>query len=182
MRLSIIAALALLLAAGEPPTRLTEIPNVTVIPYDVGGRNLPAVRRSIDAARPTDPNDGKRTDGLSRWQYQWRWQRDEQGRCTVAPEDIIFSATVTVPRLADSRAPTKLRERFDRYLQSLLAHEDGHIRYAWDHRGEITAAINTATCATADAAGQAALKAIAAHDIAYDKATDHGAKTILPLV
>jgi predicted secreted Zn-dependent protease len=151
-----------------------------VIPYDVAGRDPAAVRHSIDAARPTDSNDGKRVDGLSRYEYRWLWHDDGHGKCTSALEDISFSATVTIPRLVDGKAPPKLREQFDRYRQSLLLHEDGHIRYAWNHRGDIASAINAATCATADAAARAALKAIAEHDVAYDKATRHGATTVLP--
>lgn len=161
-------------------TPLADIPNVTVATYEVTGRSTAAIRRAINAARPTDVNDGLRVDGLSRWYFNWRWHRDAQGKCSATLEDIEFSATVTMPRLADPKAPASVRKRFDRFLQSLLAHEDGHVRYAWDHRGEIVAAINAADCSTAQAAAKAAVKAIAANDIAYDKATRHGAITILP--
>lgn len=160
-----------------PP--FADLPNVTIIPYGVGGRDTTAVRKSIDRARPTDPNDGMRVDGLSRYDFRWRWRDDGQGKCTAAPEDISFSATVTVPRL-DSDDP-KLQARFNRYLNSLLAHEDGHIRYAWGHRADIATAISSATCATANAAAQEALKSISAHDISYDEATRHGMATVVPL-
>lgn len=157
-----------------------DIPGVTISYYDVAGRDPAAIRRSINAARPTDPNDGKRVDGLSKWDFRWRWHRDGQGVCNAAPDDIVFSASVTIPRLADTKASPKLRQQFDRYLKTLLAHEEGHIRYAWEHRGEIVAAMNAADCSTTNAAAQAALKAIAGHDVAYDKATNHGARTVLP--
>ena len=178
--LALIALAPIAAGAEEAVKPLADIPNVTITPYDVTGRDAAAVRRAIDAARPTDPNDGKRVDGLSHYEFRWRWHRDAQSKCVSAPEDLTFKATVIVPRLANTDASPKLRERFDQYLQSLLAHEDGHVRYAWDHRGEITAAINAATCDTAGAAGQAALKVISAHDIVYDKATRHGATTVLP--
>lgn len=181
LRLLPIAALGLTTAADEPATPFADIPNVTLVTYDVVGRTAAAVRRSIDSARPLDPNDGKRVDGLSRWEYKFTWHSDERGTCSSTLEDIIFSATVTVPRLAGPDVPTKLLERFDRYRESLLAHEDGHIRYAWDHRGEVIAAINAATCDTAGAAAQAALQKISEHDVAYDMATRHGETTILPL-
>ncbi|WP_084251056.1 DUF922 domain-containing protein [Sphingomonas pruni] len=161
-------------------TPFADIPNVTVVSYDVAGRNPAAIRRSIDAERPTDPNDRIRVDGLSHYEFHWRWHRNGEGTCAAAPEDVLFSATVTAPRLMDDDASPKLHEQFDRYLHSLLVHEDGHIRYAWNHRGDIAAAINAATCATADTAARAAVRAIAEHDIAYDKATRHGTSTILP--
>ncbi|WP_082450228.1 DUF922 domain-containing protein [Sphingomonas sp. Leaf231] len=165
--------------SSEATPPFANLPNVTIVPYTVEGKNTTAVRKSIDKARPTDPNDGTRVDGLSRYDFRWRWRNDGHGRCTATPEDISFSATVTVPRLSSD--DPRLQVRFDRYYNSLLAHEDGHVRYAWDHRTEIAAAINSATCATATAAAQAALDSISAHDIAYDKASRHGMTTIVPL-
>lgn len=166
--------------ASGLPTPFADIPNVTIVTYDVTGGNPAAVRRSIDAARPTDPNDGLRVDGLSRYEFRWSWHDDGNGKCSADAQDVLFSATVTIPGLTNRDASAKLREQFNRFRQSLLGHEEGHIRYAWNHRGDIAAAINTASCATASAAARAALKAIAEHDIAYDKATRHGATTILP--
>ncbi|WP_404368280.1 DUF922 domain-containing protein [Sphingomonas sp. MMS24-J45] len=157
------------------------LPNVTITYYDVTGRDAASVRRSIDAMRPSDPNDKRPVDGLSNIQFRWRWRSDAKGVCTASPDDVTFSATVTVPRLVGDRISADLRRRFDRYLQSLLAHEDGHVRYAWIHRDEIATAINTASCATANAAAQAALQKINAYNIAFDKTTRHGATTILPL-
>ena len=37
--------------------------------------------------------------------------------------------------------PARVRERFDRFRATLLAHEDGHVRYAWDHRGNVADAL-----------------------------------------
>ena len=157
---------------------LPGIPNVRIVHYDVEGRTLAKIRRSIDAIRPTDPNDGTRVDGLSRWDYLWRWHQGSDGVCRATMDDVTFTASITLPRLADARASPKVREEFDRYLQSLLAHEDGHVRYAWEHRSDVVEAINGADCLTAGAAAQAALDAVMAHDVAYDRATDHGSATI----
>jgi predicted secreted Zn-dependent protease len=178
--LSMLAALLLAGAADEPAPPLTGIPGVTITSYDVAGRDAAAVRRAINAARPTDTNDGNRVDGLSRYDFRWRWHRDAGGRCSATPDDVAFTAVVTVPRLTGADPSSRLQAQFDRYLRSLLAHEDGHVRYAWDHRGDVVTAINAATCATANAAAIDALNAIKAHDIAYDQATRHGATTIVP--
>lgn len=175
---ALLSSAAIVTLAGNADAPFADVPNVTIVTYDVTGRDTGAVRRSIDKARPTDPNDGMRVDGLSHYDFRWRWHDDGHGKCSALPEETLFSATVTVPRLVGGEP--RLREQFERFLRSLLAHEDGHIRYAWDHRGDITAAINSATCATANAAAHEALKAISAHDIAYDKATRHGAATVIP--
>jgi len=181
MRMWTSAALALMMPAAEPAIPFADIPNVTIRSYEVAGGDAAAIRRSIDAARLTDTHDGARVDALTTWRYRWRWHRDAHGTCTAASEDVVFSATVTVPRLANGSVAPDLRARFEHYLQSLLAHEDGHVRNGWNHRGDIVAAINKATCATANAAAQAALEAIAAQDIEYDRATRHGLTTIAPL-
>jgi predicted secreted Zn-dependent protease len=168
-------------AEANPKLPFANIPGVSIQYYDVAGSNPKAIRRSINAARPTDPNDGERVDGLSKWDFRWGWHQDGHGNCKATPEDITFSATVTMPRLSDATVAPQLRQKFDLYQLSLLAHEEGHIRTAWDHRGEIVKAINAADCITANSAAQEALRAIAARDIAYDKATKHGATTVLPL-
>ncbi|TPG54164.1 DUF922 domain-containing protein [Sphingomonas glacialis] len=174
----LIAAPTVAMAQRPEGTPFADISNVTILPYDVEGRDTAAVRRAIDKARPTDPNDGKRVDALSRYNFRWRWRSGAQGKCSTTLEDVVFTATVTAPRLINGSP--KVNERFDRFITSLYAHEDGHIRYAWDHRSDIAAAINSATCATANEAALAAVKTISEHDIAYDKATRHGATTVIP--
>ncbi|MBI0475092.1 DUF922 domain-containing protein [Sphingomonas sp. MA1305] len=182
--LALHAAAILVLSAQAMPigheTRgpFDGIPGVTIVDYDVAGRTPKAIRHSIDAARPTDTNDGTRVDGLSRWNVRWRWQNDGRGHCSTTQEDISFSATVTVPRLSDAKVSPAVQEQFDRYRKSLLAHEEGHVRYAWDHRNDIVKAINTAGCDKAGAAAKAALAIIASHDVAFDRETHHGGSTI----
>ena len=177
-----VSTLLVPLVALEGSTAAFEgVPHVRIEEYAVSGRSVAAIRRSIDAARPTDPNDGTRVDGLSRWNISWRWRRDATGRCSATLDDILFSAVVTVPRLADTDVPARVLERFDRFRATLLAHEDGHVRYAWDHRGNVADALNTAGCDRINEAGMAALRKIGEHDVAYDKATRHGADIITPL-
>lgn len=186
----IVAGLVLQLPSPSPTdaaAALTfgDIPNVVFVRYDVRGRSPAAIRTSINAARPTDPNDAKRVDGLSRSFLEWSWReigegRGNKGRCLASADDVRFSATVTIPRLVDPSVSPSVRAHFERYRQSLLDHEEGHVRYVWEHRGEVVAAINAAGCAGAGAAALTAFAGIAAHDVAYDKATDHGASTILP--
>ena len=178
---SVFAATASVLIAIAPGTSAVEtiaplvgLPNVTIIDYDVSGRNAAAVRHSINALRPTDANDGTRVDGYSKYAFRWRWHNDGRGKCSATIDDLSFSATVTVPRLSEARASKQLQEEFDRYRRSLLRHEDGHVRYAWEHRGDIVTAINAATCDTVQTAAQDAAKTIAAHDIAYDKRPSTG--------
>ncbi|PCG15457.1 MULTISPECIES: DUF922 domain-containing protein [Sphingomonas] len=178
MRTAITAATLLALQGATTP--FAGIPNVRIEDYPVSGRSVAAIRHSIDAARPTDPNDHQRVDGLTRWNINWRWRRDAAGTCTTTLDAITFSAVVTVPRLSDPDVPAGVRAQFDRFRATLLAHEDGHVRYAWDHRGEVVAVMNAAGCDRINDAGMAVLRRIGEHDAAYDKTTRHGADIIPP--
>lgn len=102
MRTAITAATFLALQGATTP--FAGIPNVRIEDYPVSGRSVATIRRSIDAARPTDPND-HRVDGLTRWNINWRWRRDAAGTCTTTLDAITFSAVVTVPRLSDPDVP-----------------------------------------------------------------------------
>ncbi|MFD1949844.1 DUF922 domain-containing protein [Sphingomonas arantia] len=181
--MSALAIFAALAAAAAPPSdapigQFAAIPNVTLTFYDVTGRDPAAIRRSIDAARPTDPNDGARVDGLSAYRYAWQWV-SEQGVCRIMPDDIQFAATIMIPRLTTNVSP-ELRAEFDLYIRTLLAHEYGHVGFGWAQRVEIAAAINAADCNTANVAARAAVTAIGIQNAAYDAETGHGANVIHP--
>ncbi len=153
------------------------IPNVTIDYYPVDGGDAMAVRRAIDAARPTDAHDGRRVDALSSWDLRWSWPRTRRGGCDLAAATIRYKATVRMPQLAaTARLTATERADWDRYAAALTRHEAGHVRYTYRHRGDILAAIRGATCRTADAAARAALAWLDAYQIAYDRETAHGTR------
>ena len=153
------------------------IPDVTIDYYPVDGGDAMAVRRAIDAARPTDAHDGRRVDALSSWDLRWSWPRTRHGGCDLAATTIRYKATVRMPQLAaTARLTAAERADWDRYAAALARHEAGHVRYTYRHRGDILAAIRRATCRTADAAARAALARLDAYQIAYDRETEHGTK------
>lgn len=153
------------------------IPDVTIDYYPVDGADAMAVRRAIDAARPTDAHDGRRVDALSSWDLRWSWPRTRRGGCDLAAATIRYTATVRMPQLAaTARLTAAERADWDRYVAALARHEAGHVRYTYRHRGDILAAIRGATCRTADAAAQAALAGLDAYHVAYDRETAHGTK------
>lgn len=153
------------------------IPHVTIDYYPVDGGDAMAVRRAIDAARPTDAHDGRRVDALSSWDLRWSWPRTRRGGCDLAAATIRYRATVRMPQLAaTARLTAAERADWDRYVAALARHEAGHVRYTYRHRGDILAAIRRATCRTADAAARAALAGLDAYHVAYDRETAHGTK------
>lgn len=173
------ALVALLLAGAPGPAQTGDvfagIPGVTFTYYPVAGQDAAALRRAIDGARLTDGNDHQPVDALSHWTMRWRWRVDGRGGCDLASATVTFSAEVTLPQLADPDALSPaLLAQWRRYLAALETHEAGHVRYAYEHRGDVLAAIKAATCTTATQAGDEAIEAIKAHELAYDRDTQHG--------
>ncbi|MES3094762.1 DUF922 domain-containing protein [Sphingomonas aerolata] len=153
------------------------IPDVTIDYYPVDGGDAMAIRRAIDAARPTDAHDGRRVDALSSWDLRWSWPRTRRGGCDLAAATVRYKATVRMPQLAaTARLTATERADWDRYVAALARHEAGHVRYTYRHRGDILAAIRGATCRTADAAAQAVFAGFDAYHVAYDRETAHGIK------
>lgn len=165
--------IALLLLAAAPADAFADIPNVTIETYSVRGTSVDEVRRSMNAVRPTDPNDDLRVDALSRWYWRWRWPGNGQGGCDLAKASVSFSAIVRLPRLEGDTTDTT-RARFDAYIDALSKHEARHVRAAWGRREQLAAAIAGATCSTANVAAQRIVAEIAAGDRKYDRTTQHG--------
>jgi predicted secreted Zn-dependent protease len=182
------APLVLILLAGTATASAQEVaadpafaglPGIGFTYYDVTGASAAALRASLDAQRTVDANDGKPVDAISHWRIRWRWQAraDGKGGCTVADTQMTFDGDVRMPRLAPGIAEQlsqDLRAQWHAYAAALAAHEAGHLRYAFDHMGDVEAAIRGSDCADVQAAAQAALAAIRRHDADYDRETQHG--------
>jgi predicted secreted Zn-dependent protease len=171
-----LAAAALVTpVAAQGADALADISGVRIVRYDVAGENAAAIRADIQAKGPVDPNNPAQSfGGATDFSIRWRWPIDANGRCDLARARVSFAATVTLPRLTGTIAPA-LQEQWDRYIVALERHEAVHVRYANGRRRDILAAIRGARCKTADAAANAVLADIVAHERAIDTATRHGA-------
>lgn len=149
------------------------IPNLTFQYYDVSGRSLSAIRASMDAERPNDPDDGKPDDALTVWTYRWSYTQGPR-RCEA---NVLFSARVILPRLRDERdVPVKVAARWRAYMARLRVHEAGHARIAYARMGDIQRALGAARCAAGNRAASAILKKVRRDNVAYDDKTHHGMK------
>ena len=183
VRVTRLAALLLLLAAGlavaaqavPPPASgpLAGIPNLDVQYYDVSGSSVAEIRAALNRVRPRDPNDGVAVDALNRWYISWRWPGDGHGGCVLARTELRFTATLRMPRLVGP-TPRAVLARWNAYVEALVRHESGHLRHALDNMGSVLAAIRASSCAAANDAGRAAVRALARYDVDYDRATRHG--------
>ena len=160
---------------------LPGVPNVSYRYYDVSGTTAEEIRASINANRPRDTNDGKPVDAATRWTIEWGWKVDDRGGCDLTQATIPFRAQIELPRLGGEEAlAPDVRARWQAFREALLAHEVGHVRYAYEHIADVRRAIRSSTCATAEKAAAAAVRAIAQRDLDYDRATNHGATEIPP--
>jgi predicted secreted Zn-dependent protease len=150
--------------------------NVLIQTYRVSGRDVDSIRASMSAAGPVDGHDHQRVDALTRWFINWNWQDDGRGGCDLANATVTFHATVLLPELSGlGTLPPDLARRWRAYRAALETHEAGHVRYAYQHMGDVKRALASSTCAGADAAAHAAVAIIGRHDVAYDRETHHGA-------
>jgi predicted secreted Zn-dependent protease len=106
---------------------------------------------------------------------RWGWRARSGGGCDLSKPSIDFRARTLLPRLVGERdLDPALQARWRAFLAAVHAHEARHVRYAYDHRKDVAAAIRASDCANADAAAAAAVRAIAQRDFDYDRATRHG--------
>lgn len=157
------------------PSPFAGIPNLELAYYDVSGRTAEEIRRSLDARQPRDPNDGMPVAALSSWSMHWSWRARRGGGCDLSKPTIDFRARTLLPRLVSERDLTpELRARWRAFLAAVHAHEARHVRYAYEHRRDVAAAIRASDCASAEAAAATAVRTIAQRDVDYDRATRHG--------
>ena len=172
--LALAGALFAAPVCGQTTDAFAGIPGVSFAYYDVTGDDEAAIRRSIDANRVVDPNDGTRVDASSSYRYRWSGSsRRAATGCIVTKVDMDFTATVRLPRLVSTVSPM-VRAVWDRYLAGVERHEAGHVRYAYDHRTDVADAIRAAGCGDTAAAGKAAIARIDTWQVAYDRTTHHG--------
>jgi predicted secreted Zn-dependent protease len=123
MKSTRIAALSLLWAAPSFADR-----NDFALEYfDVRGASSRELDAQIAAKGPVGEN-GRRSDGYTRWHIDWRFDMNSDGTgCTAQNIVVNLDIRMTLPRWERPRsADPALVERWDRYLAALRLHEDGH--------------------------------------------------------
>jgi predicted secreted Zn-dependent protease len=172
------AAPLLLLALGGGASRaqapFAGVPGVVVTRYPVTGTTADAVRRSMNARRPTDPNDGTRVDAITQLRFDWHWRGDRRGKCDLDTLQVKLTARVVLPQLVDRRAPPALRRKWTGFVGALAQHEATHVRHAYERVPVVAAAIRNGSCEGINDRGNAALAQVLAWDRDYDRRTNHG--------
>ena len=151
--------------------------------YLVTGDTASELRDDLDRKRPPSP-DGRRFDANVLWSLTWSFHFDSQPRaCGLTDATVDLQMLVRLPVLAPDAEPSDaVHQRWDDFAVLLETHEAGHVdNYvsgAQALQDAFAAVEPAATCdelrATLADMGAAAIDAIRAADLDYDRRTDHG--------
>jgi predicted secreted Zn-dependent protease len=153
-----------------PTVTPIDIPHATMSFYDITG----ATEQEL-LARMSDfgPNG---YEAYTKWYIRWNWPGRGTADCNLRDATVSYDITVTFPRWYPTvDATPELIAKWNRYISALSAHERNHVDNVVAQVPLVAAAIQRATCGTAEAAAQAALEPIRQFDIQYDLNTHHRA-------
>jgi predicted secreted Zn-dependent protease len=160
---------------SAPGTVAGVVANAAMQYYDITGTTATELRASINASGPVD-SSGQHNDALTMWNIDWTWPLNPDSSCILSNATITTTITVTFPRWSPAPgASATLVQQWNTYQAALVTHESGHVSFVVATAPDVLAAIKGATCATAEAAAQAAVARIRQHDVDYDAETSHGA-------
>lgn len=152
-----------------------QIPNATMIYYEISGSTADELRAEMNQQGPLDPLELVRYDARTDWHISWTWPGYGNGDCDLSKTTVSYDIKVTVPHWEPaSDADSKLIEQWNRYLNNLSLHEQGHVNSIVKNYPRVKEAIQRATCLTAEQAAQDMLDTFQQANTAYDVQTKHG--------
>ena len=95
--------------------------------YEISGKDEQQLRDQL-AGKGTAWHDGKKYDALTSWRVTWEYDRRvADGMCSAGSFRPTADITIRYPNWTGREgAPRELAEKWDRYLESLIRHEEGH--------------------------------------------------------
>lgn len=159
-----LTGFAVPIAAAEPPTapstesQLAAMPNTTVRYYDVSGRNVTEINRSIAQRRSS--RDGKPIPATLDWAVKADFQRTmHDGSCKVSGARASFTASAELPRLVDGhRIDKAVLNRWQNYVAQLEEGSLATVAFVQQNLPVIEQAMLASSCDKAKAAGAAAIE------------------------
>jgi len=149
-----VAATGVTAASG-----VAAIPGMTVRNYDVRGTTIREIYNSLAAAAPKNPATAQPLPATSNWSMKVATQSTRTGdKCAITGATATFTGEATLPRLvADPAIPPAVLANWNSYLAQLDARQAEQLRYAYEHRSEIEAAVRASSCDNWRPAANAAL-------------------------
>lgn len=106
----------------------------TVITYTVAGKTLDDISKALDEqAMPDSHEPGSRYYARTDWYLtgDWSWKTSPSG-CEVANAQVKVVVTMTVPSLVAGEVAPDVQKRWDGFIENTIAHENGHVKLAYD--------------------------------------------------
>lgn len=179
--------LGLLAAAGYPALAGAEpVTRVHTSYYYIDGSSATVLAAQIDKTGPKDA-DGKRYAARTRWDVQWQFNHHQEGEtCGIKDVSVAVGIARNMPKWRGEDKPggAQLKARWQKFLEALKRHEEGHKEYGMKAGGEIEKALLAMKPASncedldkaANAAGEQVIEQYRKQDADYDRRTDHGRK------
>jgi len=151
----------LVIPTSPPGKALKDLPSVSIRYYDVAGKNLKGVIKSITEQRPKDAS-GQPITASTNWTIKTELsKRTEGSACTVVGAHAALVATAELPRLLDEKSFSKKDvNAWQAYAATLETTAAAKLWFVNDHIGEVEKAILAGTCDSAKAARGAAIEQV----------------------
>ena len=139
--------------------QLAAMPNTAVRYYDVSGRDVTEINRSMARQRPKS-RDGKPIPATLDWAVKADFQRTvNDGVCKVSGATATYTATAELPRLVDGHLVDKpVRNRWQTYVDQLEEGSLATVAFVHQNLRVIEKAMLASSCDQAKAAGAAAIE------------------------
>jgi predicted secreted Zn-dependent protease len=146
-----------------PGKTLHDLPNTTIAYFDVTGRNLKAINKSIDQHLKLAAS-GQPGVARSGWWIDASFKKVTTGsQCKITEAKATFSAKAVLPRLvADKAHKPELLAAWRTYLANAENAQAADLWFIYDRIRDVEKAILAASCDGARSAGAAAVERIRA--------------------
>ncbi|MEO7364780.1 MAG: DUF922 domain-containing protein [Sphingomicrobium sp.] len=153
---------------GVPGRALKDVPNLTIRYYDVAGKNLKAVVKTLGEQRPKD-SSGRPITAATNWKIATDLnRRTTDGQCKIIAAHVAVTATADLPRLLNAaKFPPRDLLSWQVYLASLEITAARRLWFVHDHAGDVEKALLASSYAGAEAAGAAAIESLRVQSAAF---------------
>ena len=161
-----------------PGKTLRDLPNVTIQYFDVAGKDLKAINKSIERSQKPDAR-GKAAAAPTGWAIDTAFNKlTGNGQCKVTDAKATFSAKVVLPRLVNNPAHTpELMASWRAYLAGAENIQAANLWFVYDRIKTVESALLASSCEGAAAAGTAAVQRLQTLASEFARANTPGAQT-----
>lgn len=166
-------------AAGVSSRSLKDVPNITIKYYDVSGKDMRTINRSIAKQRPKDPATKQPLVGGTNWTLDATLtKRTTNGQCTVIAAKGQFAAAAELPRLVTEKiVPFQILESWKSYVAQLEKSAANSLWFVHDRVRAVESAMVGKPCDAAAIAGNAAIAQLKRDDADFQRRNATAAAT-----